>query len=125
MYKEMTSKTEEFYKKAGCAKYECTHKVQKYCDECKGCRDTYFDPYPSCLGDECNKYYKNMKFIDCFTEEKQYKLLKVLYKNFGFKCLDSFAREDSWKESIAKLACFYWDVLSKETQEEIRKIIGD
>lgn len=114
---------EKMYKLANCAEYKCSHKIQRYCDECKSCRDTYFDPYPVCMGNDCNKDYKQIEFVDSFYNEKQYEILKLIVKSFGFNSLDKPIWDKGWDIAVAKLVNQYWEVLSSVEQQKITNIL--
>ena len=117
------NEVEKMYKLANCAEYKCSHKIQRYCDECKRCRDPYFEPFLVCEGDNCKKNYKQIEFVYKFDNEKQYKVLKLIVKSFGFNSLDKPIWDKGWDIAIAKLVNHYWNVLSNSEQQEIINIL--
>ena len=64
--------------------YKCEHLLQnKYCDENKLCRDTFFEPFPRCEKENCTKKYKKIGLaededINNFTAEKQIETIKLI-----------------------------------------------
>ena len=124
MEKNLSSEIEKLYKLAGCAKYVCTHKVQKYCDENIGCRDPYFNPYPLCEGEKCNKEYKNIVFDEyecCFTAEKQLNLIKWFIRSRLFSSVKFSIHYIV--DDIASCIVFLWDEFTETEQEEIENIL--
>ena len=74
----------------------------KYCNENSGSRDTYFDPYPYCVGFEnCAKDYKARVWV--YPKITDRILLELIYIDFNenpYKCRGGQTSVDEVKERI-------------------------
>ena len=134
----MEEEIRKLFKNAGADKWTCSHKIQKYCDENKGCRDPYFDPYPVCKGLEaCTKDYKDEVFDRYFSPEMQLEVLKVLidglwiefahYRNKGYYAgkvdFKQHFEAETFEEALAGLVNRVWNSMSDSARERIREIL--
>lgn len=81
----------------------CEHLLQnKYCDEDKPCRDTYFEPFPYCVGiDYCKKDYKFQKWeYPQITDRKLLELICIDFNENPYKCRGGESSVDEIKERV-------------------------
>ena len=139
----MEEEIKKLFKNAGADKWTCSHKIQKYCDENKGCRDPYFNPYPLCKGiKECTEDYKDEVFDRYFSPEMQLEVLKVLidglwvelahYRkgDLGSGCyyagkvdFKKHFEAPTFEETLAGLVNRMWGSISESARERIREIL--
>lgn len=104
----MTNNIEKLYELA---------KVEKksHCDYTCNCR--YL------CSTNCTHYNEKIEEFPPFTPEKQLNILKIIVHSFGFNSLDKPIWDKGWDIAIAKLVNIYWEVLTEEEKQEIKRIL--
>ena len=133
----------KLFKNAGADKWTCSHKVQRYCDECERSRDTYFNPFPECTGIEsCSKSYKDIIFNRNLNPEMQLEVLKALIRGrwiefaqymgelgkekyyMGRIDLKKHYTGETFEETLAGIANQMWEELPESSKKKIKEILS-